>query len=603
MAGYWQEQLRSRLVRRRFLGGAAGGASALLLAACGSSTNNNKPSSTNTANAASSTSANASPNAAATRAAGSAQPAAVASPQAKRGGTLVYHGVSITQPMNPATVAALASPMWNLIGDPPLRLNDKTYEVGEALIQKWETPAPDSVVLHLRPGVTWHDIAPVSGRAVTSEDIANAINFHAGKLKLTGYESQQFQRASNFTGMDTATATDASTVTLKMSSPSSAIFYGLSDYRVRMIPKEQIDIGFDDSNKLIGSGPFMLTPGFANPREYGGPFSVTANPKYWEAGLPLVDRIDSKNITDPAAQNSALLAGQIDVLSLVNRPAVDIQALAAQKKSLQLVDWPYGYWHWLLFNVGKKPWNDQRVRKAIFLALDYKAMGDGFYGNLWTYSGPLAPAYVQEAIPSSAIQKLPGWNPATKKDDIANAKKMLTAAGYPDGKGLSTTSLIYSHGPHFANATRVKSQLQQVFPQMTNELNVQDDSAAFFAQTAQLTFDFNFYGIFTPPDPTLDLVASYSTGGGRNYAKYSNPDLDKVLSSALAELNADPRKKLLMQAQQTLIDDMPYIPLYTANLAAIFQPGVQGFTGPNRPGPGGSSYAMWDYARYMSKSS
>src|SRR5215208_3672206 len=130
-----------------------------------------------------------------------------------------------------------------------------------------------------------------------------------------------------------------------------------------------------------------------------------------------------------------------------------------------------------MFNINKAPWNDKRVRQAIALAVDYKATGDGFYGDMWNYTGPMPAAYKQEAIPSSEIKTKPGWNPATKKDDIANAKKMLEAAGFPDGKGLSVKSLVFSRGPHFANATRLKGQFEQVFPGMSNELDVRDDSA------------------------------------------------------------------------------------------------------------------------------
>ena len=50
-----------------------------------------------------------------------------------------------------------------------------------------------------------------------------------------------------------------------------------------------------------------------------------------------------------------------------------------------------------------------------------------------------------------------------------------------------------------------------------------------------------------------------------------------------------------------LNDDLPYIPLYTANLGAIINSGLRGFEGDNRPGPGTTSYHLEQYARYMSK--
>ena len=574
---YWSRG--ARLSRRRFVSGstvAVVGAASLGLVGCGDDDDKGKTPSAGTTPGA-------------------------ATPGPKKGGTLTLPGNQMSEPFNPATVAARHAGLWNMLADGALELNDKNYAVEAGMFEKWESPSPDQVTLKLRPGMTWHDIAPVSGRAVTARDLANALSFHAGLLKLPGYEGKAFQRRGNFLGMESATAVDDSTVVLKMTKPSSAISYGLADYRVKMIPPEQIELGFDDSNKLIGSGPFLMKPGFGNPKEYGSPYTVTRNPKYRVPELPYFDQVDVKYIVDPAAQDSALVAGTIDGVSLVNRPDVQIQALAKQSNKLKLVTWDYAYWHWLLFNMKKPVWQDKKVRRAIFLALDYKALGNGFYGDSWSYSGSLPPAYRQEAIQSDKIKAMPGWNPDSKQADRKEALSLLSSAGYPDGKGLNVTALIFSHGPHFANATRVKDQLEGVFKEMKIELVAQDDSAAFFARTAEGGFDWNFYGIFPTTDPTLHLIGSYSTSGGRNYGKYENKQVDDLLTKALGELNAPAKKATLVEVQNILNDDLPYIPLYTANLGAIINSGLRGFEGDNRPGPGTTSYHLEQYARYMSK--
>lgn len=577
---YWTQ--RTRISRRKFVGGAAlaaVGTASLGLVGCGGDDDKG----------------------AATKPAGQTPAPGAATSAPKRGGTLSLPGVLMTEPFDPGTVAARQAPLWNLLADGALEMDDKNYKVTAGMFEKWETPSADQVTLKMRQGLTWHDVAPVSGRAVTAEDLANAISYHAGLLKLPGYEGKAFQRKGNFVGMESATATDASTVVLKMGKPSSAIAYGLADYRVKMVPKEQIEIGFADSNKLIGSGPFMMKPGFGNPKEYGSPYSLARNPKYVNPDLPYFDKIDVKYIVDPAAQDSALVAGTIDALSLVNRPDIQVQALAKQSNKLKLVSWDYAYWHWLLFNMKRPVWQDKKVRRAIFLALDYKALGDGFYGNQWSYSGSLPAAYRQEAIQSDKIKSMPGWNPATKDADRKEALALMSSAGYPDGKGLNVTALIFSHGPHFANATRVKDQLEGVFKQMKIELIAQDDSAAFFSRTAEGNYDWNFYGIFPTTDPTLHLIGSYSSSGGRNYGKYENKQIDDLLTKALAELNPETKKATLLEVQNILNEDLPYITLYTANLAAIMSSDLRGFEGDNRPGPGTTSYHVEQYARYMSK--
>src|SRR5215203_1295000 len=117
--------LQDRISRRRIIGaGAATGAAALLAAACGEKSTTSPPSGGAGATATGGTAA-----------AGQAQE------QPKKGGTLVLPGVDINEPFDPGTVAARAAPMWNLISDAPIGLNDKTYEVRPSVIESWEQPS------------------------------------------------------------------------------------------------------------------------------------------------------------------------------------------------------------------------------------------------------------------------------------------------------------------------------------------------------------------------------------------------------------------------------------------------------------------------------
>ena len=117
-------------------------------------------------------------------------------------------------------------------------------------------------------------------------------------------------------------------------------------------------------------------------------------------------------------------------------------------------NWVLGNWNHFRFNTTRKPFTDARVRKALFLALDYAAINDGYYGKgQWEYTGPLVAAF-PEAIPSAEIAKMPGYNPATKQADIKTAKDLMNAAGYVDGD-VSFKITPYSIGSFEENVIRL----------------------------------------------------------------------------------------------------------------------------------------------------
>ena len=507
----------------------------------------------------------------------------------KQGGTWRNYGDAVNEPHDPTLSTNTAASFWLYIGDRAIDVEPTTNQLTSSLIEKWEQPSPDRAILHVRPNVKWHNKAPVNGRAVTAEDIATSLLAHAGRLDSSGGKAV-YPRKGSFSLIDKIEAQDEKTVVMTMKAANNGILAGLADWRLPMFPKEQLTIGFADSNKLIGSGPWVAEPGYATGTDFKSDYVLTRNAEYWDKPRPYYDHIESTINQDQAARTTAFLADKIDVLATFRSPYVEIQSLIARKPDAQFVSWKFGHWHYTRFNTQKAPWTDPRVRRAIFLALNHGAIGDGFYGNgNWQFTGPLPYTFGNFALSPEEVGKLAGWNPTTKDKDIAEAKQLMSAAGFPEGE-ITVSDLVFSLAQNTANTTRVKDQLEKVWPKIKFTIDGKPDSATFYAQTAKMEYDLQCASIYPVPDPVSELIGHYGTAGGRNYGKYSNSNIDTKLTAALAEFNNDALKGKLLDIQKVLIEDMPTMTHYAANLTALYGKTVRGLK--DAHGPGVSSAAV-----------
>ena len=498
-----------------------------------------------------------------------------------RKGTVRLGVSKLSEPFDPAIMLSNGPLYWALIGNLAIDLDKQTLKLKPALVESWEVKSPTEIALKVRKGVYFHDKAPTNGRLLNAADVAYSLNRHAALLDKE--KAAIYPRRTNFRYMTEAVATDDSTVILKMSKPNSAILNGMADMRTSIMPVESKDTGFIDGNKLAGTGPFMVKS-----LDSQGNGSYVAHAKYWEKGLPQVAAVEQRSFDTYVANTAAFVGDSIDQLIMTNQPGTEVAAVAKARPDAQALRWDYGYLHYKRFGITRKPFNDERVRKALMLATDHGALGEGYYGpGLWEYSGPLVSTW-PEALTATQIKGRPGWNPATREADVAEAKKMMAAAGFPEGE-MPLTMLVFNTPVHPAGCERLRAQWNRVWPKMKITLEGPLDSGPMNVRLSAGTFDVASYGNLPTTDGAVEFQNAFSTEGSRNYGKYSDAQVDKLAEQAIGEFNFDARKKLLLEAQEIVIKHAPMISEYYAKMAAFTSgkwDGIQGF-----PGPGGQSGA------------
>ena len=496
-----------------------------------------------------------------------------------RTGTLRMSVGKSSETFDPAIMVSSGPTQWGLWSNTAIYRNKKDYKLEPSLVESWEIKSKDEIVLKVRKNVFFHDKAPTNGRVMNAADIAYSLNRHAGILD--PQNAARYQRRPNFRGMTKAEAVDDSTVVLKMSLVNSQILDGVADMRAPILAVENSkDSDFVDPNKLSGTGPWVIKQIDEN-----GAGTLTANPKYWEAGMPKAATVQRPYFENNAANLAGFISDSHDFVSLNNQPYTDFQTLAQKRPDAKQLLWDYGYIHYALFNCTKPPFTDERVRRAMQMVIDVKPIGDGYYGPLWSYTGPLASTWTS-AIQAADIQKRPGWNPTTKEQDIAEGKKLMAAAGFPEGE-LNLALLVRNTPVHPANSERVRAQWTRVWPKMKITLEGPLDTGPFYVRQTAGKWDILTNSNLPGVTETLEFQNCYTSDGGKNYGFFKDDQVDKLTSQALAEVDPAARGNLLKQAQEIVVQKVPGVYFYCAKTVVFVSPKWTGYE--SWPGPGGLS--------------
>ncbi len=178
------------------------------------------------------------------------------------------------------------------------------------------------------------------------------------------------------------------------------------------------------------------------------------------------------------------------------------------------------------------------------------------------------PRYFPAAIKPDELAKMPGFR-ADKKDDLAEAKKLLEAAGY--GNGFSFETISYAvDAPDQAQVLR--AQFQPFGIQLSNR-------AMEFSEWTTLVLDKKFDAMLTGSSQRDEVdeyyYAVYHSKGSRNDTGLSDPKIDAMCVAQQQELDHDKRAQILRDISLAMLEMPAWIPLYTALSYDFEQPDIR----------------------------
>jgi peptide/nickel transport system substrate-binding protein len=366
-------------------------------------------------------------------------------------------------------------------------------------------------VFHLVSGVRFHD---------GSSFDAAAAKYSLDRITAAGSVNPQ---RSRFGAIRFVEVVDANTVKIALQRRSGGLLQSLAFGSAVMVSPQS---AAGNAVRPIGTGPFR----FARWRR-GDSITLERNPDYRgvRAGL---DEVTFKFIADPSAAYAALMAGDVDAFA--NYPAPESFAQFAADSRFAVFAGTTEMETVLALNERVAPLGNLLVRRAISYALDRRAIIDGAmfgYGTpIGSHFPPRNPAYVD----------LTSMYP----HDIAKARELMAAAGYPQGFAMT----LKLPPPSYARrgGEIVASQLGKIGIRLRIE-NL--EWAQWLDQVySRHAYDMSIVGHAEPLDYDIYARDDY-------YFGYSNPEF-KALIAALDE-SVDPKKRrdLLQQIQRKLAAD------------------------------------------------
>jgi peptide/nickel transport system substrate-binding protein len=295
----------------------------------------------------------------------------------------------------------------------------------------------------------------------------------------------------------------------------------------------------------MGSGPFKL-------KEYvrGASLEMVRNPNYWKKGFPYLDGAKYFIIKDDGARAKSIRSDRTDVEFRGFAPT-EVEAIKNQMGDKVTIGYPGQPVHWgVAFNVDKKPFDDERVRKALSLAIDRYDMAQTLtpLTGLDTVSGPVPPGSPWSLAPEE-LQQLPGFG----KDHAANlaeAKRLLAEAGYPNGfKTVLTNRNIKL--PYIDLGVYLVSAWKKIGVEAEHKL---EESATW--TKSRNTRDFELFidpfGYAAAGDPD-EVLVKFTSKASNNWGRFSDPAIDDLYEKQKVELDEQKRIQLVKDLQKRLM--------------------------------------------------
>ena len=461
-----------------------------------------------------------------------------------KGGTLITVMGSNPRNLNPAVQSGIVTgfPGAQLFAA-PLRY-DEDWTPQPYLAESWEVSEDGlSVTLNLRQNATFHD-----GQPITSKDVA----FSVDVIK----EHHPFK--GMFAPVESVETPDDHTAILKLSKPHPALMLAMSSQLMAIIPQHVYGDGQNpkqhprNNTDVVGSGPFKLVE-FKN----GEHVILERYDGYFMEGLPHLDKIVMRIITDPTARAIAYENGEVAFGAFESLPRI----INRLKKVDGLSVTPEGYGaigplDWLAFNTTRGPLADKRVRQAIAHAVDknfiHKALMLGTAADAKTGIHPDSPFYEAD-VPDYPL-------------DLEKAAAMLDEAGFPvkDGSRMSLT-IDFGWPGVKPQVEYVKAALKKV--DIDVEVVASADFPTWAGKMGKMDFDMSWDTVFNWGDPVIGVHRTYVTdniakGVWSNTQGYSNARVDEILEAAGKEGDPEKRKALYSEFQKIVADELP---LYVTN--------------------------------------
>ncbi len=429
-------------------------------------------------------------------------------------------------------------------------------QVVPGLAERW-TVSPDGkeYTFFLRKGVKWQsnkNFKPT--RDMNADDIIFMIERQWKEsnpyFKVTSPNHSYFMDMGMDKLLKTVEKVNDLTVKITLNKPEAPFLSDLAMQYAGVQSKEYADVMLKAGTpekidqEPVGTGPFYLVQ-----YQKDAIIRYKAFPEYW-GGKAKIDDLIFAITPDASVRWAKLQKGECHVMPYPN-PA-DVEAMRKDPK-ITVLEQPGLNVGYLAYNTTKKPFDDVRVRKAVNMAIDKKGIVDA--------------VYLGSGIP--AINPIPpsmwSYNKSIKDDpfDPAAAKKLLVAAGFPDGFSTDLWAMPVQR-PYNPNAKRIAELMQADLAKVGIKAEIKSFEWGEYRKRMQAGEHqmgmLGWTGDNGDPDNFLHtlLGCDAANSGGSNVAKFCYKPFEDLVQKAKVTTDVKERTKLYEQAQVVFKEQAPW---------------------------------------------
>lgn len=359
---------------------------------------------------------------------------------------------------------------------------------------------------------------------------------------------------------------DDHTLTIELTNPTPFFLQLLDHYSTYPIHQATVEAwgAADESytrwtrpENIVGNGPFVLTEWRLNKQ-----VRVERNEQYWDKENVALNGVVFLPIESPIVEERMFRAGQLHFTGTI---ATDRLPFYRENNPDVLRIAPYLGAYMYRVNTEVEHLQDVKVRRALAMTIDRDLLIDSIMQGLPTPSYAITPPGLLGYYPPKTFE----YNPE-------QARKLFAEAGYPNGEGFPVTELQFNTSE---GHRKIAIAIQQMWKkELGIDIELQNkDWKVYLSDQATMNYEISrggWIGDYVDPNTFLDMWIS---GSGLNNTGWENKQYDELITKQAPEAKTrEARFKAFYQAEEMLINDMPFIPIYTYSSNRYQHQSVQG---------------------------
>ncbi|WOV87668.1 peptide ABC transporter substrate-binding protein [Sporosarcina oncorhynchi] len=346
------------------------------------------------------------------------------------------------------------------------------------------------------------------------------------------------------------TAEDDHTLVVELEQPTAyfldlTAFYTFFPVNAKVVDGKN-DWAQEKTDNYVTNGPFLL-----DSWKHKDKIVLKKNPEYWDADTVKLETINMFMIMDENTAKQMYDKGELDWLGSPT-DSIPLAAIPHYKSEGTLNISPQAGVYYYAFNVEEEPFTNVNIRKAFAMAINRQGIVDNIT------KGEQQPAMA--LVPSSIFEEnAKGY---FSDNDVEEAKKLLEKGLEELGLSeLPTVKLSYNTSEaHGAIAQAVQDMWKKNLG-VSVELN-NEEWGVYLDSMGAGDFQVGRMGWIADFNDAINFLEIFETVGGNNYTNWENADYQALLKKSRTELDKDAREKILREAEEIFMEELPLAPVY-----------------------------------------